>query len=130
MTDRSGTAPPWTEKDCDRCGARWHFTRLEPKPEPAEYVCPECAAYERGEAASQDQIEDLERQLEVALAFDEQSLFDEYSRLLSENGRLLRERNLARQERDILAAEMRKQRPAIGVVYDREAWDLAEKLKP
>lgn len=47
-TDCGSMVPPWTEKDCDRCCARWHFTRSEPKPEPEEYVCTECAAYERG----------------------------------------------------------------------------------
>lgn len=84
---------------------------------------------ERQLAALRSEIEALERELEAALKFDEQSLFDEYSRLLSENGRLLRERNLARQERDRLAAEMRKRRPGVGSVFDRGAWDLADSLK-
>jgi len=80
-------------------------TRTEPQPEPDEYMRPELVAYEGGARERDAEVAKLKKELALvysdldrALAFDEQSLFDEYKRLLSENGKLLRERNLAREE--------------------------------
>jgi hypothetical protein len=207
---------PWTEKDCDRCGIRYQFTRSEPRPAPVEYVCPECAAYERGAKEAEAELErvkterdedpanyewmvrrvadkkldgyrDLgaraakaeaerdhfkaqlreaqERGLDAeARAEEAQAKLDEWrARALSAAekapGTILRvlvdpaERVVEDAHRKALdrlrgteevepmtavalwrtralqlAAEMRKHRPTIRVVYDRDAWDLAKQL--
>jgi hypothetical protein len=57
---------PWTEKDCDHCGIRFQFTRTEPRPARDEYVCPDCAAYERGTKEAENELERVKAELAAA----------------------------------------------------------------